>query len=124
MLVAGGSNMNPILAVESICKSFGKRVILNSAGVWAIPGKITVILGRNGCGKTTLLTVLGLLRRPTKPDSLGRFSIWVDVNGERQELDLKDAWHRNRQRVIETSRRNHMGFALQSGELLPVDELE
>jgi lipopolysaccharide export system ATP-binding protein len=57
--------MTPILAVESICKSFGKRVILNSAGVWAIPGKITVILGRNGCGKTTLMRIAcGLL----KPD--------------------------------------------------------
>jgi len=82
-------------------------------------GDFVALLGPSGCGKTTLLTVLGLLRRPTKPDSLGRFSIWVDVNGERQELDLKDAWHRNRQRVIETSRRKHMGFALQSGELLP-----
>ena len=57
--------MTPILAVESICKSFGKRVILSSAGVWAIPGKITVILGRNGCGKTTLMRIAcGLL----KPD--------------------------------------------------------
>lgn len=63
MLVADRSNMTPILAVESICKSFGKRVILNSAGVWATPGKITVLLGRNGCGKTTLVRIAcGLLQ--------------------------------------------------------------
>ena len=57
--------MTPVLAVESIGKSFGKRVILNCAGVWATPGKITVVLGRNGCGKTTLVRIAcGLL----KPD--------------------------------------------------------
>ena len=55
--------MKPILAVESIGKSFGKRVILNSAGLWATPGRITVVLGRNGCGKTTLVRIAcGLLK--------------------------------------------------------------
>ena len=57
--------MTPVLSVESIGKSFGKRVILNNAGVWATPGRITVVLGRNGCGKTTLVRIAcGLL----KPD--------------------------------------------------------
>ena len=49
--------MKPILAAESIGKRFGRRTILQSAGVWATPGRITAILGRNGCGKTTLIRI-------------------------------------------------------------------
>ncbi len=55
--------MNPILAAESIGKSFGRRTVLTAAGVWAMPGRTSVVLGRNGCGKTTLLRIAcGLLR--------------------------------------------------------------
>jgi len=55
--------MKPILAAENIEKSFGKRAILQSAGVWATPGQVTTVLGRNGCGKTTLVKIAcGLLK--------------------------------------------------------------
>jgi ABC-type multidrug transport system ATPase subunit len=55
--------MKPILAAESIGKSFGRRVVLTAAGLWATPGRITAVLGRNGCGKTTLLRIAcGVLR--------------------------------------------------------------
>jgi ABC-type lipoprotein export system ATPase subunit len=84
-----------------------------------MPGDFVALLGPSGCGKTTLLTVLGLLRRPTDPEGLGCFSIGVKEDGQVQTLDLKEAWCRNRQHVIERARRQHMGFALQSGELLP-----
>jgi ABC-type multidrug transport system ATPase subunit len=55
--------VKPLLAVESIGKSFGTRDVLTTASVWAYPGTITVLLGRNGCGKTTLVRVaVGLVR--------------------------------------------------------------
>lgn len=55
--------MKPLLAVESIGKSFGTRNVLITASIWAYPGRITVLLGRNGCGKTTLVRItVGLVR--------------------------------------------------------------
>jgi ABC-type lipoprotein export system ATPase subunit len=74
-------------------------------------GSFTSILGQSGCGKTTLLTVIGLLRRPTKPENIKTFQI----HGE----DVADLWKHNRNSKIEHLRRSGIGFALQSGELLP-----
>ena len=51
--------MKPIFAAEQIGKSFGTRTVLRTAGVWATPGRVTVLLGRNGAGKSTLIKVLG-----------------------------------------------------------------
>jgi lipopolysaccharide export system ATP-binding protein len=53
----------PRLAIEGVWKSFGRRPILRNASVWAYPGDVTVLFGRNGEGKTTLIRCgLGLLR--------------------------------------------------------------
>lgn len=56
--------MTPILAAESIGKSFRGRPVLTAARLWATPGRITAILGRNGCGKTTLLRIASGVLRP------------------------------------------------------------
>lgn len=53
------------LRFDSMGKRFGFRVVLKSASAWMRPGRITLLVGRNGCGKTTLLRCgLGL----TRPD--------------------------------------------------------
>lgn len=50
-------------AAESVRKRFGRRWVLQAAGVWASAGRIAVLLGSNGSGKTTLLRIaVGLLR--------------------------------------------------------------
>jgi len=52
-----------LLAAESIGKSFGSRNVLTTASMWTEPGKVTVLLGRNGCGKTTLVKITtGLMK--------------------------------------------------------------
>jgi len=44
--------------------SFYGKAVLKSASVWAVPGEVTVILGRNGSGKSTLFrAALGLVSR-------------------------------------------------------------
>jgi ABC-type lipoprotein export system ATPase subunit len=78
------------------------------------------LVGPSGCGKTTLLTVLGLLRSPTAPESLGRFVMRTPTgSGDWAEHDLREVWRRRRRGHVERLRREHIGFALQSGELLP-----
>jgi ABC-2 type transport system ATP-binding protein len=48
----------PILRVEALEKSFGKRRVLQSVD-WSVPaGRVIGLLGRNGAGKTTLLRCL------------------------------------------------------------------
>jgi urea transport system ATP-binding protein len=49
------SPAGPRLRFDSFGKRFGLRTILKSASAWAWPGRITLLMGRNGCGKTTLL---------------------------------------------------------------------
>src|SRR5690606_17638757 len=47
----------PALVLDSIEKSFGRRRVVRAATVHVHAGRITALLGRNGCGKTTLLRI-------------------------------------------------------------------
>ena len=78
------------------------------------------LLGPSGCGKTTLLTLLGLLRGPSDSAALEKFLIHVpsDTTDSRVAIDLKKAWQKKQYGLIENIRRQHFGFALQSGELI------
>jgi putative ABC transport system ATP-binding protein len=87
-----------------------------------LEGDFVAVLGPSGCGKTTLLSVLGLLRQPSQPEEIGVFRIRGShrvVRGGDGFIDLKRAWCRRQHGLIEKIRRSHIGFALQSGELLP-----
>jgi ABC-type multidrug transport system ATPase subunit len=53
-----------VIAGDSITVSLGGRAILQSAYVDAVPGAITVLVGRSGAGKTTLFEILVGRRRP------------------------------------------------------------
>lgn len=99
----------------------GERFIVRVNQCLQIPRRgVVALLGPSGCGKTTLLTVLGLLRSPSHPAQLERFVIRsCHTNGVWVEHDLRQLWLSRRARQIERLRREHLGFALQSGELLP-----
>lgn len=49
--------MRPILAAETVVKSFGGRRVLTSATLRVVPGELRVLFGRNGIGKSTLLKI-------------------------------------------------------------------
>lgn len=84
------------------------------------PRSVVALVGPSGCGKTTLLTVLGLLRSPSNPDSMDHFVMRTcHSDGSWVTHDLKECWAKGRRAQIESLRRQYLGFALQSGELLP-----
>ena len=56
---------NKTLAVRGLTKRMGERVLWSGLNLEFLPGQMTALTGRSGCGKTTLLNVLGLLERPT-----------------------------------------------------------
>jgi phospholipid/cholesterol/gamma-HCH transport system ATP-binding protein len=62
----------PIISVKRLVKRFGDRAVLDGLNLSIPAGKITVIMGGSGCGKSTFLRhLIGLLT----PDE---GEIWVD----------------------------------------------
>ena len=63
---------NFTLKAENVSKSFGKKQVLSSCSIEIKSGKITGILGPNGCGKTTFMKIaLGLLLKDSGSFSCG-----------------------------------------------------
>lgn len=58
--------MMPVLSVVGVAKSRGRRQILSSASLQAVPGELRVLLGRNGTGKSTLLKIAAGVLRPDR----------------------------------------------------------
>lgn len=72
-----------MLEVLGIYKKFKKRQILNGASFTAAPGQCIGIAGGNGCGKTTLLSILAGVSRPDQgsirfngEEAVGRRSVF------------------------------------------------
>ena len=61
-----GESQAPLLRVEGLNQYYGGSHILRGIGFEAMRGQVTVILGRNGVGKTTLLkSLMGLVPAKT-----------------------------------------------------------
>ena len=48
-----------MIEVKNLRKSFGESVVLNGVSFSAEKGKIVSLVGANGCGKTTILRIIG-----------------------------------------------------------------
>lgn len=75
------------LEIDSVELSFGERVILSNVYLKLETGKITVLLGRNGCGKSCLMRILFDELQPTHK-SIQIDSVWQKKLSNTQVLYL------------------------------------
>ena len=54
-----------MIHLHSICKTYGQRIILDSLSVSFAKKTTTLLCGRNGSGKTTMLKIIAGLIKPT-----------------------------------------------------------
>jgi phospholipid/cholesterol/gamma-HCH transport system ATP-binding protein len=73
----------PLIKFESVCKKFGRNIVLNNTNLSIYKGEVTTIIGKSGVGKSVLLKhIIGLM----EPDS-GE----ILFNGRRiAEMDKKE----------------------------------
>lgn len=53
-----------MISLKDICKSFGEKVLFDKLNLDISDGEFVVFAGKSGCGKTTLLNIIGGLERP------------------------------------------------------------
>tara|TARA_B100000029_G_scaffold188852_1_gene186563 strand:+ start:4744 stop:5508 length:765 start_codon:yes stop_codon:yes gene_type:complete len=79
----------PILAAKSISKSFGNRVILRKIDIHLNKGEMLGLLGSNGAGKSTFMSiVLGLLKSDFGDIFLGNSKLTNLAIHERSKLGI------------------------------------
>lgn len=92
--------MNSILCAKNINKSFGEKTVLNELDLTLFENDFVTLIGGSGCGKTTLLNIIGLLDN--------NFSGQLEFNGiliDKKMLNRKKA-------------KNQIGYVFQSFYLL------
>ena len=71
------------------------------------------LVGHSGCGKSTLLDMLALILRPDQSEEFNLHPVAGDSH------DVGGLWQRDKQSKLSQIRKQHIGYVLQSGGLLP-----
>lgn len=59
-----------MIQIKNLCKGFGNKELFNNFNLDINNGEFIVFAGKSGCGKTTLLNMIGALERPDKGEIL------------------------------------------------------
>ena len=92
-----------ILSGEGLSKKYGSLEVVKGVSINVDAGEFVCLVGKSGCGKTTLLSLLSGLERPTKGD--------VVLNGKKINGASEDE--------LALFRRENVGFIFQSFNLIP-----
>ena len=92
-----------ILSGTDLSKKYGDLEVVKGVSLAIDAGEFACLVGKSGCGKTTLLSLLSGLEKPTK----GR----VILNGKEMNGASED--------VLALFRRENVGFIFQSFNLIP-----
>lgn len=71
------------------------------------------LVGHSGCGKSTLLDMLALALHPDSGDE------FMLTPGENESHNVTALWQRKKQNQLSQLRKQHIGYVLQQGGLLP-----
>jgi ABC-type lipoprotein export system ATPase subunit len=92
-----------ILVGDDLTKTFDKLTVVRRASLAVGDGEFVALVGKSGCGKTTLLSLLSGLERPTS----GRVTIaGKEISGASED-------------ELALFRRENVGFVFQSFNLIP-----
>jgi putative ABC transport system ATP-binding protein len=108
--------MSVIYSLKNVVKS---RVVDGAGFSLVVPSveikaqENVALVGHSGCGKSTLLDMMALALHP---DSADEFSLTPDP---KEIYDVDTLWKKKKQNVLAKIRKQHIGYVLQQGGLLP-----
>jgi putative ABC transport system ATP-binding protein len=108
--------MSVIYSLKNVVKSrlvdgTGFRLVIPDLKIRAHEN--IALVGHSGCGKSTLLDMLALALHP---DSSDEFML---TPGENESHHVAALWERRKQNQLSQLRKQHIGYVLQQGGLLP-----
>ncbi len=89
-----------MIEIKHLYKKYGNKQIFNDLNITISNGEFVILIGESGCGKTTLLNIIGALERPERGEIL--------VNG----IDVNK--RKNKKKYFE----NTVGFLFQNFALI------
>jgi phospholipid/cholesterol/gamma-HCH transport system ATP-binding protein len=123
---AAGSGNDPVISFEEVVLAFDDNVVLDRISFTLLPGRLKVILGASGSGKSTILRlILGLL----KPDA-GRIRVGgrqVDHMSEHDMMAVRSELGMVFQEGAlfdSMTVRENVGFRLYEETSLPIPEID